>query len=217
MAHPEIARYTETNITPAILVNSSASIYGVPLTLFPSLTSSVLSLICRENTCTIWYKSTLIVVQVNCRRVGGNQFLYIFCSHIKRKIIFLKSCQKRGVLTFKYFSLSLSLSFFSCSCIKRLKDSGFFIPVAKNKCLHLSIYLFTPAFFAKWNGIRPFCFYQTARFELWSSRYWPRINVRFPRRVRSLMDVRVTRRYWKSVIGDSLRKVFGDKYSHLLT
>lgn len=32
----------------------------------------------------------------------------------------------------------------------------------------------------------------------------------------SLMDVRVTRRYWKSVIGDSLRKVLSDKYSRTL-
>lgn len=146
-------------------------------------------------------------------------FIYFFFSYIKWKIIFLKSCQKgeRKILAFKYFLFFFLLFSSSCSCIKRLKDSGFFVPAAKNKCLHLSIYLFRPAFFAKWNGIRPFCFYQTARFELWSSRYWPRINVRFSRRVRSLMDVRVTRRYWKSVIGDSLRKVFGDKYSHLLT
>lgn len=42
--------------------------------------------------------------------------------------------------------------------------TGFLAPV--NKCPRLSIYLVVPSFLAKRNEIRPFCFYQTTRFEL---------------------------------------------------
>lgn len=71
--------------------------------------------------------------------------------------------------------------------------------------IYLSLQIF---FFTKWNEIQPFCFYQIAiRFELWSSRYWPRINVRF--RVEwSLMDVRVSHLEISEKWSTSFGKVF---------
>jgi len=42
MTHPEIARYTKTNVTLAILVNSFASIYDILSFFFPLTLSIVL-------------------------------------------------------------------------------------------------------------------------------------------------------------------------------
>ena len=93
---------------------------------------------------------------------------------------------------FKRSYLSQYIQLFAiilCSMLKRLPVS--FALLNKNVSIYLLIS--SELFYTKWNRIQPFCFYRATRFELWSSRYWPRINVRFPRRMWLLMDVRVTR------------------------
>lgn len=85
MAHPEIARYTETNVTPAILVNSSSPTASSHPA---SLPSSLCIVSYREKICarTIRRESTLIAIQVKQVNFSiiENQFLRSFINGNER-------------------------------------------------------------------------------------------------------------------------------------
>lgn len=96
MAHPEIARYTETNVTPAILVNSSsptASFYPASqLTLYCLVTENM----CSNDTMRIYFDRD--ISETSEFSIIENQFLCSFYKWKRKIIIFLKSLRKEKEL-----------------------------------------------------------------------------------------------------------------------
>jgi len=151
MAHPEIARYTETNVTPAILVNSSSSTASShPASLPDSLyIVSYRKYVLERYDANLLFdcdtggtsEFSIIEKQFLCFYTNGNRRSY-FSKEEREKIEREREREKEEgkfqcffqTLVFTIYTI---ISYYSCARCKGFPDSPL------NKCLHLSpsIYL----------------------------------------------------------------------------